>query len=125
MKAKAKGKKSVTVAARSQIGIMTAAGIPIDFEIKLVAPPANTAPALRVVAGTEINVPLSSTDNKTWNGGISAVAGTVLHIFAASRVNKGGSMTITIKEPGFNYPPIKVEPVKGRCAVGPIKYPVG
>jgi hypothetical protein len=103
-----------------------AAAIPIDFELKVANPASNIAPAIRVVVGSvSTDVPLQTSDQEAWFGGISAAAGTQLQIFASARVKTDGSMTLSVKEPGFTFPPIKTDPVDGLCAIGPLPYQVG
>lgn len=101
-------------------------GVPIDFEIKIVNPKANEAPALHVRSGTEVMpVALLLGRNNTWHGGICASRGSDLRLDAICRVNKDGSMTIQIKEPDFRFPAVKIKPTKGVCEVRGLKYPVG
>lgn len=119
--------KKAIVAVRLDLGgVALAATVPIDFQLKLVEPSAHPAPSLRVEAADgRVDVTLGSSDGKLWTGGISAATGAAFNIFASSRVNKGGSMTLEIKEPGFSFPAVKVEPVKGVCTLGPLPYQVG
>jgi hypothetical protein len=135
----AKAVKAKAVVDRKRIGVVPSAGsreatvapaadagIPIDFELKVANPAANIAPAIRVVVGgASTDVPLRTSDQETWFGGISAAAGTQLQIFASARVKTDGSMTLSVKEPGFTFPPIKTDPVAGLCAIGPLPYQVG
>lgn len=102
------------------------ATVAVDFELKLVNPASNIAPAIRVVAGgVSTDVSLRTADQEKWFGGISAPSGTQLQIFASARVKKDGSMTLSVKEPGFTFPPVKVDPVNGLCGIGPLPYRVG
>lgn len=100
--------------------------VAVDFELKLVNPAPNLAPALRVVAGgVSTSLPLRTSDREKWFGGISAPRNTRLQIFAVARVRKDGSITLSIREPGFSYPSIRVDPVDGLCGIGPLPYKVG
>lgn len=101
-------------------------GIFVDFQLKIVNPKANQAPALWIVVDKKKTpLPLTLGTENTWYGGICADAGVKLKIYAVCRVNKNGTMTLSVKEPGYSFPSVKTKAVDGQCEIRSLPYRVG
>ena len=112
----------------SEAEIMSARGrgIRIDFRVRVIKGKKHEAPSLQLKSsrGTK-NVQLRSNDNKDWYGWATIKAGTRFDIRCWCLVNKGGSMTLSAKEPNYPIWSRKDTPNNGKCIIEIPNYVIG
>jgi len=105
----------------------SASKVRVDFRVRIVKGKKHEAPSLRLEQGSKkINVPLKSNDQKDWYGWLKVREGTTFDIRCWSIVNKGGTLTLSCKEPNYPIWSRKTGPNNnGKCQILIPNYTVG